>query len=170
MDFNRSRRYIDIESTPYMYCECLRRIPENYQPSIKTGLFGAKARRNMDTRPRVAMVECETSGVDATVREIADRAGVCVETLYRHFPQLLAPDHRSPRNSYRCLCGGGRRLQKIRPERLWSIEQRRLVDFIATKAGFVGALHSGDAWAAPSSLANDRLDLKMGHAQSIISE
>jgi AcrR family transcriptional regulator len=45
------------------------------------------ARRNIDTLLQTAMTVFATSGVDAPVREIAEKAGVGVGTVYRHFPQ-----------------------------------------------------------------------------------
>jgi AcrR family transcriptional regulator len=47
----------------------------------------ADARRNIDTLLQTAMAVFATSGVDAPVREIAEKAGVGVGTVYRHFPQ-----------------------------------------------------------------------------------
>ena len=47
----------------------------------------ADARRNIDALLRAARAVFDASGVDAPVKEIADRAGVGVGTLYRHFPQ-----------------------------------------------------------------------------------
>src|SRR5579871_4585158 len=47
----------------------------------------ADARRNLDALLRAAMAVFATSGVDAPVREIAEKAGVGVGTVYRHFPQ-----------------------------------------------------------------------------------
>jgi AcrR family transcriptional regulator len=45
------------------------------------------ATRNQTALLRAAMDVFNESGVDAPVREIADRAGVGVGTLYRHYPQ-----------------------------------------------------------------------------------
>ncbi|TGW06943.1 TetR/AcrR family transcriptional regulator, partial [Mesorhizobium sp. M2D.F.Ca.ET.145.01.1.1] len=47
----------------------------------------ADAQRNLDTLLQAAMAVFATSGVDAPVREIAEKAGVGIGTLYRHFPQ-----------------------------------------------------------------------------------
>ncbi len=47
----------------------------------------ADAQRNIDTLLQTAMAVFATSGVDAPVREIAEKAGVGVGTIYRHFPQ-----------------------------------------------------------------------------------
>ncbi|TJW85606.1 MAG: helix-turn-helix transcriptional regulator, partial [Mesorhizobium sp.] len=47
----------------------------------------ADAQRNSKALLEAAMAVFAASGVDAPVREIADKAGVGVATLYRHFPQ-----------------------------------------------------------------------------------
>src|SRR6476660_9411034 len=47
----------------------------------------ADARRNVDALLEAARTVFDTSGVDAPAKEITDRAGVGVGTLYRHFPQ-----------------------------------------------------------------------------------
>ncbi|WP_138918893.1 TetR/AcrR family transcriptional regulator, partial [Nitrospirillum viridazoti] len=47
----------------------------------------ADAQRNLDALLRAAMAVFATSGVDAPVREIAEKAGVGIGTVYRHFPQ-----------------------------------------------------------------------------------
>src|SRR5260221_10902388 len=47
----------------------------------------ADAQRNTDALLEAALAVFTTSGVDAPVREIAEKAGVGVGTLYRHFPQ-----------------------------------------------------------------------------------
>src|SRR5277367_4872855 len=47
----------------------------------------ADARRNQDALLRAALAVFATSGVDAPIREIAEKAGVGVGTLYRHFPK-----------------------------------------------------------------------------------
>ncbi|MEK1899947.1 MAG: helix-turn-helix domain-containing protein, partial [Rhizobium sp.] len=46
----------------------------------------ADARRNLDLLLKAALDVFATSGVDAPVREIAEKAGVGVGTVYRHFP------------------------------------------------------------------------------------
>lgn len=47
----------------------------------------ADARRNVDRLLAAASEVFATSGLDAPVREITDRAGVGIATLYRHFPR-----------------------------------------------------------------------------------
>src|SRR6201990_1200934 len=47
----------------------------------------AAPRRNVDALIEAARAVFDTSGVDAPAKEITDRAGVGVGTLYRHFPQ-----------------------------------------------------------------------------------
>lgn len=47
----------------------------------------ADAQRNLDTLLQTALAVFDSSGVDAPVREIAERAGVGVGTIYRHFPR-----------------------------------------------------------------------------------
>ena len=47
----------------------------------------ADAQRNINALLQSAMTVFATSGVDAPIREIAEKAGVGVGTVYRHFPQ-----------------------------------------------------------------------------------
>lgn len=47
----------------------------------------ADAQRNLDRLLQAAVEVFAESGVDAPVRDIAERAGVGVGTFYRHFPQ-----------------------------------------------------------------------------------
>lgn len=47
----------------------------------------ADAQRNIETLLRTALEVFESSGVDAPVREIAEKAGVGIGTIYRHFPK-----------------------------------------------------------------------------------
>ena len=49
----------------------------------------ADAQRSIDALLVAAKSVFATSGVDAPVREIADRAGVGIGTLYRNFPQRV---------------------------------------------------------------------------------
>jgi AcrR family transcriptional regulator len=45
------------------------------------------AQRNIDALLQAAIEVFSTSGVDAPVREIVEKAGVGIGTYYRHFPQ-----------------------------------------------------------------------------------
>jgi AcrR family transcriptional regulator len=47
----------------------------------------ADAQRNIDALLEAAKAVFDASGVDAPVRAIAEKAGVGVGTVYRHFPQ-----------------------------------------------------------------------------------
>ena len=105
----------------------------------------ADAQRNIDALLQAALAVFTTSGVDAPVREIAEKAGVGIGTLYRHFPQradLVAAVFRhevdataEAASTLATEYGPGEALAR------WS---QRYADFIATKRGLAAALHSGN--------------------------
>lgn len=86
-----------------------------------------------------------TSGVDAPIREIAERAGVGLGTLYRHFPRrsdLIAAVFR--REIDACADIAPTLLGAHEPFEALSTWMQRYAAFIATKRGLAQALHSGD--------------------------
>ncbi|MHC1481304.1 TetR/AcrR family transcriptional regulator [Frateuria aurantia] len=87
-----------------------------------------------------------SSGVDAPVREIAERAGVGVGTLYRHFPQrsdLIVAVFQHEVDA--CAEAAATLAREFRPGDAVAQWMQRYVDFIAAKRGLATALHSGDA-------------------------
>jgi AcrR family transcriptional regulator len=105
----------------------------------------ADARQNVDTLVAAAKEVFAESGVDAPVRAIAERAGVGVGTLYRHFP--LRSDLISAvfRREVDACVDAAVDIQAAYPagEALdrWVM---RYTQFVATKRGLAAALHSGD--------------------------
>lgn len=93
-----------------------------------------------------------TSGVEAPVREIADRAGVGVGTIYRHFPtraDLVVAVYRHQVEA--CADAGPRLLaQSPTPEAALRAWVALFVGFLVTKHGLAGALR-GDS-AEPDAL------------------
>nr|WP_245431773.1 TetR/AcrR family transcriptional regulator [Rhizobium sophoriradicis] len=67
-------------------------MPENKKSLSETGMQAvgrarrADAQRNIGSLVQTASEVFAESGLDVPIREIADRAGVGVGTLYRHFP------------------------------------------------------------------------------------
>src|ERR1700761_2985883 len=105
----------------------------------------ADAQRNIDTLLQTAMAVFATSGVDAPIREIAEKAGVGVGTLYRHFPQrsdLIAAVFR--REIDACADAAPALAAVHSPFEALAQWMQRYADFIATKRGLASALHSGD--------------------------
>lgn len=105
----------------------------------------ADARRNLDTLLEAAKTVFAESGVDAPVREIAARAGVGVGTVYRHFPRradLVAAVFR--REVDACAAEAPVLAAEHEPGEALASWLRRYKQFIATKRGLAGALHSGD--------------------------
>jgi AcrR family transcriptional regulator len=105
----------------------------------------ADARQNVDALIEAAKAEFAKRGVDAPVRSIAERAGVGVGTLYRHFP--LRSDLISAvfRHEMEACVGAADEIEAAFPpgEALdrWIM---RYTEFVATKRGLASALHSGD--------------------------
>jgi AcrR family transcriptional regulator len=105
----------------------------------------ADAQRNIDTLLQTAMVVFASFGVDAPVRAIAEKAGVGVGTIYRHFPQradLIAAVFR--REIDACADAAPLLAAQYEPGEALTRWMQRYVDFIAAKRGLAKALHSGD--------------------------
>jgi AcrR family transcriptional regulator len=105
----------------------------------------ADAQRNIDNLLKTAMTVFAASGVDAPVREIADKAGVGVGTLYRHFPQradLIAAVFR--REIDACADAAPALAAEHKPFEAVAKWLQRYAGFIAAKRGLAKALHSGD--------------------------
>jgi len=105
----------------------------------------ADARRNIDSLLRSAMAVFAASGVDAPVREIAEKAGVGIGTVYRHFPQrsdLVVAVFRHEVDG--CADAAPILAAEHAPGEALARWMQRYVDFIAAKRGLATALHSGD--------------------------
>jgi len=105
----------------------------------------ADAKRNIDSLLESAMAVFAASGVDAPVREIAEKAGVGVGTLYRHFPQrsdLVVAVFRHEVDA--CADAAGGLASEHEPGEALVLWMQRYVDLIAAKRGLAAALHSGN--------------------------
>jgi AcrR family transcriptional regulator len=103
------------------------------------------AQRNMDALLEAALAVFTTSGVDAPVRDIAEKAGVGIGTVYRHFPQrpdLIVAVFR--RQVDACADAASVLATKHGPGEALARWMQRYADFLAAKRGLAAALHSGD--------------------------
>jgi AcrR family transcriptional regulator len=105
----------------------------------------ADARRNIDTLLKTAKAVFATAGVNAPIREIAEKAGVGVGTIYRHFP------HRSDliaavfsREIDACADAAATLVAEHEPGKALAQWMQRYAALVATKRGLATALHSGD--------------------------
>jgi AcrR family transcriptional regulator len=104
------------------------------------------AQRNLHSLLQAAMEVFAQSGVDAPVREIAERAGVGVGTVYRHFPQradLIVAVLKSQIDA--CADAAAEFAEKCAPGEALARWMDRYVDFIVTKRGLSNALQSDSA-------------------------
>jgi len=105
----------------------------------------ADAQRNIAALLRSARAVFETSGVDAPVRDIAEKAGVGVGTVYRHFPtraDLIVAVFRHEVDA--CADAASVLAIEHEPGEALARWMHRYVDFIAAKRGLAAALHSGN--------------------------
>jgi AcrR family transcriptional regulator len=105
----------------------------------------ADAQRNITALLEAAKAVFAESGVDAPVRDIAEKAGVGVGTLYRHFPQrsqLIAAVFRRELDA--CANAAGQLAAEQAPADALACWMQRFSAFVATKRGLATALHSGD--------------------------
>jgi AcrR family transcriptional regulator len=105
----------------------------------------ADAQRNIEVLLEAALAVFATSGVDAPVREIAEKAGVGIGTVYRHFPQrsdLIVAVFRHQVDA--CADAAPLLATRYEPDEALARWMQRYVDFIAAKRGLAAALHSGN--------------------------
>jgi AcrR family transcriptional regulator len=105
----------------------------------------ADARRNIEALLKAALAVFAKSGVDAPVRDIAEKAGVGVGTVYRHFPQrpdLIVAVFRQEVDA--CADAAAALASKYPPTEALSRWLLRFTEFVAAKRGLATALHSGD--------------------------
>lgn len=105
----------------------------------------ADAQRSTDALMAAARALFATTGVDATTREIADRAGVGVGTLFRRFPQradLIAAVFHGEMDS--CAEAAGSLAAKMSPFEALAAWMQVYAEFVSTKRGLAKALSSGD--------------------------
>lgn len=104
----------------------------------------ADAQRSIDKLLKTAKAVFAANGVDAPMREIAEKAGVGVGTIYRHFPQRADLVAAVYRHEVDACESAARRLAADHPPTgallRWLY---RYVDFIVTKRGLAEALRSG---------------------------
>jgi len=115
------------------------------QETAKSKPVRADAQRSLDALLEAALAVFATSGVDAPVREIADKAGVGVGTFYRHFPQrsdLVAAVFRHEVDA--CADAAPILAAEHEPGEALAKWMQRYAAFIAAKRGLASALHSGN--------------------------
>lgn len=119
----------------------------------------ADAQRNLLAVLQAAREVFAISGVDAPVRDIAERAGVGVGTLYRHFPRradLIAAVFRQEMDA--CADEADALGASLAPFEALATWMRRFVELAFTKQGLAKALHSGDpAFEALPARREERL-------------
>jgi AcrR family transcriptional regulator len=105
------------------------------------------ARRNEQALLDAAAAVFVHAGVDAPVRDIATEAGVGMGTIYRHFPTRADLVVAVYRHQLDALAAAGTAVPQAGESpydtlRLWVA---RFADFLVTKHGLAGALHSDQA-------------------------
>jgi AcrR family transcriptional regulator len=110
-------------------------------PSPLPQKMRADARRNREKLIETAATAFTEHGVEASLEEIARRAGVGIGTLYRHFPTREHLVEIVYRREVEAVCGAAvelsRRLPSDQALEQWML---RFVDYIATKRGLAASL------------------------------
>jgi AcrR family transcriptional regulator len=114
---------------------------EKPAPSAAPKRLRVDARRNRDKLIETAAAAFAEHGVDASLEDIARRAGVGIGTLYRHFPTREHLVEVVYRREVEGLCAAADELARQHPPDI-ALEQwmQRFVDYIATKRGLAKSL------------------------------
>ena len=136
----------------------------------------ADARHNQDRLLEAAARAFARDGSQASLKAIAQEAGVGIGTLYRRFPTRERLIEATYRNETARLCAAAPGLLRALPPaqalRAW---MERFVDYMATKHGMAEALHAvlvtqGDLRMRTRDLLTDALAtlLAAGQAEQVI--
>jgi AcrR family transcriptional regulator len=125
----------------------------------------ADGRRKQESLVQAAMEVFAIAGVDAPVRAIAEKAGVGLGTVYRHFPQrsdLIAAVMQTQVDA--CADAAAVFASKYEPIEALAKWLHRFMDFLATKRGLAAALYSGDpAYSALPGYFMKRMNVALGN-------
>ena len=103
----------------------------------------ADARRNFDALIAAAREVFAEQGTDASLEDIARRAGVGIGTLYRNFPTRQDLFEQVYIGEVEDLCAVARDVSDRQPWDALSTWLRRFIDYIATKRALMQALSTG---------------------------
>ncbi|ROS26174.1 TetR/AcrR family transcriptional regulator [Cellulomonas sp. PhB150] len=133
----------------------------------------ADAARNREKLLSAARVMFDEQGTDASLEEIARRAGVGVGTLYRNFPTRIELIEAVYRHNVDELCASGARLaDSLEPRAAFEAWLLEFVAYAGSKRGLAGALRAalGDDASHVFADVHDRLtssgDLMLHAAQA----
>lgn len=103
----------------------------------------ADAVRNRSRLVDAAAEAFAEHGVDASLEDVARRAGVGIGTLYRHFPTRDALVEAVYRREVETLCAAADALlETMPPDQALAEWMQRFVGYVATKRGMASALKS----------------------------
>jgi AcrR family transcriptional regulator len=103
------------------------------------------AQRNLDALLVAAKAVLAESGVDAPGQEIADRAGVGIGTMYRHFPRRSDLVTAVMANEIEACADAATSLAaQNRPTEVVAEWVQQFTELVGTKQGLAAALHSND--------------------------
>jgi AcrR family transcriptional regulator len=118
-----------------------RPIKKKTAPAPAERSLRADAQRNRDKLIKVAGLAFAEHGIDTSLEEIAERAGVGIGTLYRHFPTREHLVEVVYRREVEALCQAAEDLaRKHPPDVALALWMQRFVDFIAAKRGMANSL------------------------------
>ena len=101
----------------------------------------ADAQRNRDKLLTVAVAAFAEHGIEASLEDIARRAGVGIGTLYRHFPTRDCLMEAVYRHQVELLCDAATDLLATKdPDEALTLWMERFVSHVATKRGMAMAL------------------------------
>jgi len=110
-------------------------------PRLTRRPMRADARRNYERLLVAARTAFTEHGADASLDDIARRAGVGPGTLYRHFPTRQALLEAVYRDGVEAICGRAYELlDAMPPEEALAAWLRAMADYVATKRGLAMAL------------------------------
>ena len=114
---------------------------EDDPPQGEAKRLRADARRNRDKLIEIAATLFAERGVDASLEEVARRAGVGIGTLYRHFPTREDLVEVLYRREIEALCIAAEDYSREHPADV-ALEQwmQRFVGYIAAKRGMAASL------------------------------
>ena len=114
---------------------------EDHPPQAPEKRLRADARRNRDKLVEIAATLFAERGVDASLEEVARRAGVGIGTLYRHFPTREDLVEVLYRREIESLCTAAEDFSRDNPADV-ALEQwmLRFVGYIAAKRGMAASL------------------------------